>query len=305
MKFRVLFFLAALTVLFPLPAWAQDGFAREATGGAGGREVTVRTAEEFKALAAAPEPLRIRVEGGLDIGTVSVGSDKTIQGADSGATLRGNLLIGGGARNVIVRNVTFSNPMNKKGKGGGDGVTVRGAKTVWIDHCSFLDCGDGCIDITEGGDLVTVSWCKFSYTKQPKHRFVMLAMGREKKKHKHKPQVTLHHNWFAENCDQRMPAIRKARVHLFNNYFSCEGNTYCTNVRAEGELLSEGNFYDHVRNPSYVEDGGKIRSSKNIYENCTGKIEKRDDKVFDPPYDWKMRPAAKVPEIVRAGAGAR
>jgi pectate lyase len=286
-------------------ASAQDGFGGEATGGAGGREVVAASAEEFKTLAAAPEPLIIRVEGPLSIGVVPVSSNKTLVGAGPSAQIDGNLVIGGGAHNVIVRNLTFSNPMNKKGKGGGDGITVRGGKNVVIDHCTFRDCGDGCVDITEGGDLVTVSWCKFSYTKQPKHRFVMLAMGREKKKHKNKVRITLHHNWFAENCDQRMPAARKARVHMYNNYFSCRGNSYCTNVRDRAELLSESNYYEKVQNPCYAEDGGKIRVSKNIYKDCTGKIDNRNDKVFEPPYKWKVDKASKVPDIVRAGAGAR
>jgi len=286
-------------------ARAQDGFGGQATGGAGGRVVVAGNPEEFKTLAAAPEPLVIKVDGLLSVGMVPVSSDKTLIGSGPAATIQGNLMIGGGVQNVIVRNLTFTNPMSKKGKGGGDGITVRGAKNVVIDHCTFLDCGDGCLDVTEGADFVTVSWCKFSYTKQPKHRFVMLATGREKKKHKNKVKITLHHNWFAENCDQRMPAARKARVHMYNNYFSCSGNSYCTNIRADAELLSESNYYEKVQNPCYSEDGGKIRTSKNIYQDCTGKIDNRNDEVFDPPYEWRVDRAAKVPEIVRAGAGAR
>jgi pectate lyase len=234
-----------------------------------------------------------------------VASHKTIIGKNAGAVLTGTVLLGGGTQNVVIRNLTFTNPSNKKGKGGGDGITIRGGKNVWIDRCTFHDCGDGCVDITEGADLVTVSWCVFSYTKQPGHRFTMLAMGREKKKHKAKVRVTLHHNWWAEKCDQRMPAARKAHVHMYNNYFTCSGNAYCSNARKEAEILSEANYYESVQNPLYAEDGGKIKVVKNIYANCTGKIARGDDKVFTPPYAWKVNKAGKVPEIVRAGAGAR
>jgi pectate lyase len=298
---------AFLLLLFvqAIPVLAQDGFGGEASGGAGGREVVARTPEEFRAYAAAEEPLIIRVEGPLSIGMTPVGSHKTLEGTGPAAVIRGNLMLGGGTRNVIIRNLTFTNPMNKKGKGGGDGITVRGAKHVFITKCTFSDCADGAIDVTEGADFVTISWCKFSYTKQPKHRFVMLTMGRSKKKHKNKVRVTLHHNWFAENCDQRMPAARKARVHLYNNYFNCSGNSYCSNARQDAELLCESNYYERVQNPCYAEDGGKIRTSNNIYRDCTGKMDNRNDKVFEPPYKWKVDKAAKVPEIVRAGAGAR
>jgi pectate lyase len=286
-------------------AWAQDGFGGKATGGAGGRQVVARTAEEFRAFVAAPDSLVVQMDAPLSVGLAMVASNKTIVGANSGATLTGTIMLGGGTQNVIIRNLTFTNPLNKKGKGGGDGITIRGGKNVWIDHCTFHDCGDGCVDITEGADLVTVSWCKFSYTRQPDHRFTMLAMGRDKKKHKNKAKVTLHHNWWAENCDQRMPAARKAQVHMYNNYFTCSGNAYCSNARENAELLSEGNYYEKVQNPCYSEDGGKIKTVKNIYKDCTGKIAKGDDKVFTPPYAWKVAKVGKVPEIVRAGAGAR
>jgi pectate lyase len=300
-----LFFCLCTLLFLPGFSGAQDGFGGQATGGAGGREVLARTPEEFKSLAAAPEPLIIRVDGPLSVGLAPVSSNKTLVGSSSAAAIRGNLMIGGGVQNVIVRNLTFTNPMNKKGKGGGDGITVRGGKNVFIDHCTFLDCGDGCVDVTEGADFVTISWCKFSYTKQPKHRFVMLTAGREKKKHKNKVKITLHHNWFAENCDQRMPAARKARVHMYNNYFTCSGNSYCSNARKDAEILSESNYYEKVQNPCYAEDGGKIRVSKNIYKDCTGKIDNRNDKVFEPSYEWKVDKAARVPDIVPAGAGAR
>ncbi len=298
-------FLFVVAILLGGAAWAQDGFGGKATGGAGGRQVVARSAGEFRAFVAAPEPLVVRVDGALFVGLAMVNSNKTIVGANPQAVLTGNLMVGGGVQNVIIRNLTFTNPMSKKGKGGGDGITIRGGKNVWIDHCTFHDCGDGCVDITEGADLVTVSWCKFSYTNQPGHRFTMLAMGRDKKKHKNKAKVTLHHNWWAENCDQRMPAARKAQVHMYNNYFTCGGNSYCSNAREDAELLSEGNSYEKVQNPCYSEDGGKIKTSKNIYKDCTGKIAKGDDKVFTPPYKWKVDNAGKVPEIVRAGAGAR
>lgn len=306
MSSRAFFLFGFLGLLwFSSIALGQDGFGGQATGGAGGREVRAASAEEFKSYAAAPEPLVIRITGPLSVGVVPVSSNKTFVGVGNGASIQGNLMIGGGTQNVIVRNLTFTNPMNKKGKGGGDGITVRGGKTVVIDHCTFFDCGDGCLDVTEGSDLITISSCKFSYTKQPKHRFVMLAMGREGKKHKNKPRITLHHNWFGENCDQRMPAARKSRVHMYNNYFSCSGNSYCTNIRKDAELLSESNYYEKVQNPCYSEDGGKIRTSRNIYKDCTGKIDNREDKVFEPTYEWSVDKASNVPEIVRAGAGAR
>lgn len=284
---------------------AQEGYAEGVTGGKGGRVVTVRTAEEFRKNIAAVEPMVIQVEGMLRVGSAAVASNKTIRGTGKKPTIVGTLVVGRGVENVILQNLFITNPMNKKGKGGGDGVTLRGGRRVWIDHCTFYDCGDGCIDVTDGCNYITVSWCKFYYTKQPKHRYTMLAMGRKGKRHKNKLKITLHHNWWAENCDQRMPAARKARVHMYNNYFSCKGNTYCTNARRDSEILSEKNYYDGVQNPFYGENGSKLRNNGNIYKNCTGRRDKGDAKVFKPKYKYRLNSVRKVPELVKSGAGAR
>ena len=300
-------FLAGFALLAPVRG--QEGFAGKATGGDGGATVTVRTAEEFSERVKAPEILVVVVEGNLAIGTVSVASNKTILGASRAATLTGNLLLGPAASNVIVKNLNFTNPMGKNGKGGGDGVTIRGAKLVWVTQCTFFDCGDGCVDVTEGADWVTVSWCKFYFSRQPEHRFTMIAAGRDKdrkkKEVKNKLHITLHHNWWADRCESRMPSATKARLHMYNNYFTCEGNSYCSNARDKTELLSEHNYYEGVRNPLYTEDGAMLKTAGNIFEKCTGMMEKKNEDVFDPPYKYSPDKAGKVPGIVRAGAGVR
>lgn len=300
---RCLFFLLYIAAV-PF-ARAQDGFAHDVTGGQGGKSVVARNPDEFRAFATSPDSLIISVEGMLPIGTVNVASNKTIVGLGPNSGFKGTLSIAGGASNVILQNLNFTNPMNKKGKGGGDGVSVYGGRRVWINQCTFYDCGDGCVDVSKGADWVTISWCKFSYTKQRDHRFTMLAIGPEKKKVKNKLHITLHHNWWAEKCDQRMPAARKARVHLYNNYFSCSGNSYCTNARADTELLSQNNYYLGVSDPSVVEKGAKIRASGNIYKDCTGRKDENQNDIFKPPYEYKLDDTKRVPDLVRAGAGAR
>jgi pectate lyase len=34
----------------------------------------------------------------------------------------------------------------------------------WFDHCDISDGSDGNLDITNGSDLVTVSWTQFHYS---------------------------------------------------------------------------------------------------------------------------------------------
>jgi len=288
--------------------YGQDGFAAESLGGKGGKTVSVNTAADLTQMLKSEGPLIIKVSGTLAIGSVAVASQKTVIGTGKNPTIVGNLYLRSGVEHVILKNLTFTNPMNSKGKGGGDGVTIRGGKKVWIDHCTFVDCGDGCIDITEGANDVTVSWCKFYYINQPKHRYTMLAVGRAVKKKKKRDikevRVTLHHNWWGQGCDSRMPAARKAKVHMYNNYFNCPGNFYCTNARADALILSESNYYQDVQNPIYAESGGRLKTKDNRFDNCTGKAEQRDDEVFDPPYDYVVDNVSKVPEMVRRKAGA-
>jgi len=94
-------------------------------------------------------------------------------------------------------------------------------------------------------------------------------------------------------------------VHMYNNYFTCRDNSYCSNARPDAELLSENNYYDGVRNPCYGEKGSRVRVSGNIYKDCTGKAEEGKADLFKPPYSYTPDPAGKVPKLVQSGAGAR
>ena len=61
--------------------------------------------------------------------------------------------------------------------------------------------------------------------------------------------VTFHHDWWAENVNQRMPRTRNGKIHVFNNLFTSAGNRYCTNAGISRSLLVENNVYIGVNNP--------------------------------------------------------
>jgi len=269
------------------------------TGGSGGTVVTVTNSADFITHATTSSARVIQVQGVLTIGTVSVNRNKTIVGLGTNATLLGRLAISG-VTNIIVRNLRISNP-------GEDGITVRDPNThhIWVDHCTFYDCGDGSCDISQGADYVTVSWCKFMYPMQEEHRFTMIADG-PKDLGPLTARITLHHNWWASRSDQRMAATSDALVHYYNNYFNCSNNSYCSNARNEAELNIENNYYSGVKDPVGVSSGtnGKIKTSGNLYPGCTGTIHPGTDSVFTPPYAYALDATADVPGIVAAGAGA-
>lgn len=309
--------LLASTIL-TLPA--QEGFGEKTTGGKGGKTVTVRDFQSLQHYAENFETVTIYVEGTIKFDVIYVRSNKSIIGKGPNPTLKGNLNLQDVANNVIIQNLTITNPSKSDHQEGDDGITIFGAKRVWIDHCTFYDCGDGCLDMTQDASEVTVSWCKFYYTEQHDHRLTMLLKGlaqppekKEKDKEKREKQekklsklkVTLHNNWWATNCFSRMPAAQFVKVHMYNNYFSAKGNDFATEARQGAEIFSENNYYENMRNPIMSQKGGKIRAKGNIYKNCSGTIDKGDDDVFDVPYEYSRASAKKVPDLVKQGAGAR
>jgi len=304
------------------PSRAQDGFAADVTGGTGGAKVTVRDFKALQHYAENFDKVTIYVEGTIKFGVVYVRSNKSIIGKGPNATLVGNLNIQSGTSNVIIQNLNITNPHQEGDaqKDDNDGVTIFGARGIWIDHCAFYDCGDGCLDITQDSGEITVSWTKFYYTNQKEHRLSMLLKGigqqpekKEKDKEKREKQekklnrlkITLHHNWWADKVTARMPAAQYVKVHMYNNYFTAQGNDYGTESRKGAEILSENNFYDGIRNPITSQKGGKVRTKGNVYKDCTEKTADGRDDVFKPSYEYSLDSVKKVPDLVKNGAGPR
>ena len=282
-----------------------EGYGAAATGGAAGQVVTVTTAAQFRSYVTSTAPYVIQVSGTIDLrtptdtkGRVDSASNKTIRGVGNAPTVIGNLNVTDGNSNVIVQNVYWTNPGD-----GDDGLTIWDGHNVVVDHVSFYDCGDGMCDVNNGSNDVTVSWCKFYYPSRTDHRFTMIADGTSTAK----LRITLHHNWWADRCDQRMPASSNGQVHAYNNYFSCTGNFYCSNARNGTEMLIENSVYENVNGPVTVSSGttGKIRTSGNQYINTTGTIHPGTDTVFTPGYAYTLTPTANVKALVMANAGVQ
>lgn len=292
---KVLLFVVMFVLFEAADGYAVDGFCGNVTGGAGGATVTVNNLTNFKYYAVSTNPYIIRVSGTIDMagGKVQPKPNKTIEGVDAYATIIGNLDLSGSqsCNNIIIRNLNITNPA-------GDGITVWGATNVFITHCTIYDCGDGAVDMNNGTDYVTVSWCRFNYPSMNDHRFVHIADW---------AHITFHHNWYDYGCDQRMPASTGGTIHMYNNYFSCTGNYYCSNARNDAQILSENNFYTQVNSPIGISTGttGLIKTAGNIYDACTGTIHPGTDSVFTPTYTYAPDAVEDVPAIVITAAGNR
>jgi pectate lyase len=289
-------------------ARAADGFANvgmTVTGGAGGPTVTVTDLASLTAAIGDDAPRIVQVSGTINLGssTVRFGSNKTIVGLGASSGFIGNLKCSG-KTNVILQNLNFTNPNSV---GDGDGLTIQLSTHIWVDHCSFVDCGDGSLDLTHAADFVTVSWCKFSYTFNSGHNFVNLVghSDNNASEDRGKLRVTFHHNWWSTGCVERMPRVRFGQVHSYNNYFNAPGNNYCIRASIESQVLSEHNYFENVSTPhEYYSPNGRIRTGNNVYVNCTD-VAEFSDTVFTPPYSYSPEPAANVKASVMAGAGTR
>lgn len=306
---------ASLSVTPNFAAPKPDGYAATVTGGGSGTSVVVLTAAAFQTQATSATAATITVVGQLNIGTVNVASNKTIQGADGNATLVGNLNLATGVSNVIVRGLNISNPgttiVNGAYTDGGDGITIAGARNVFITHCTFFDCADHALKITTAADNVTVSWSEFYYTTaQTVHRYSMLIGNPATET---MPiHVSLHHNLWSTRVDQRMPYSTFGYVHFYSNVFATPGNAAGSEVSDQGQFLSERNVYTGVNNPlrllnvsvSSAIPNPRILALDNVYNSTAGATPYAgSDAVFTPTYSYEALPTSDVTTVVTANAG--
>lgn len=320
---------ATLTISTLPPTGTPDGYATlngGTTGGAAGPTVTVDNFTDFEFYVDNNSPYTVLVSGTINLGgsNVRVRDNKTIIGLGTNATLIGDLKVFRN-NNVIIRNITFTNP---GGAGDSDGLTLQECLNVWVDHCTFVDCDDGSLDISHGADWVTVSWCKFYYTNPANdHRFSNLVghsdSSTAEAEDTGKLHVTYHHNWWGQLVHERMPRVRFGRVHVYNNYYNATNNNNCIRAARDSELLVENNYFENVKNvwELYRTVGldGKVFAANNIEVNTTWSAGTDSNSIQipgtdvlgndanglnPPPYAYTMDAASLVPNLVTNGVGA-
>lgn len=303
------------------------GWATTGTGTTGGGNAAPQIITSLSALNSAlsdNQPRVILLSGTVDTGSSSltIKSNKTLRGIDANARIIGGISVNG--NNVIVQNLTIEG--KGQGKSPSDTINSTGASNVWFDHLNVLNGGDGALDLTRGSDRITVSWNKFWYTDAShSHRLALLfgngseqcAVDGGKQNH------TVHHNWFAELVDQRMPRLLFGKGHVFNNYYNSPGNGYAIGSGSWASVLVENNYFKNINSPHKFQDGhpSYIAASGNIYDNTSGNRDTglggRDGPSNDcerglgtpgpwrPTYAYQLDAATTVPELVQRCAGPR
>ncbi|MFJ4280018.1 polysaccharide lyase family 1 protein [Streptomyces massasporeus] len=212
-----------------------------------------------------------------------VGSNTTLVGLGDSAVLKGASLRIKDADNVIVRNLDLRDaydcfPVWQPNTGGlgdwktaYDNIWLTGATHVWVDHVTLSDKGhpdakeptyfarnylrhDGLLDITNGSDLVTVSWSRFA----GHDKAMLIGNGDTASGDRGKLRVTLHHNAF-ESVVQRAPRVRFGQVHVYNNRYDITGDEYrySLGVSTESRIHAENNAF-HA--PGHVEVADLVKS---------------------------------------------
>lgn len=293
----------------PAPVFESSpvGFGAGTTGGAGGKTVTVNSLSSLAAAAAGDTPAIVRVAGSFTgPAKIKIGSNKTIIGAGSGATLTDVELSVDGTKNVIIRNLTIA----KVHDNDGDAIhLVNGANHVWIDHTDLSsdlshgkDYYDGLLDITHAADYITVSWNKFH-----DHYKVSLvghsdSNGSEDTGHL---RVTYSHNWF-ENVNSRLPSLRFGTGHAYNNYYD-DVAVSAIHSRMGAQFLVQNNVFRNTKVCVTTTGDSKVdgyaNQSGNDFGGCTNDIT-RTGTFTSPPYSFTLDPTSSVQSEVTSGAGA-
>lgn len=223
--------------------------------------------EQEEARRAAAEKQRALIQ-------VDVPSNTTIIGAEEGAGLTGASLSLRGVDNVIVRNLVLADTYDcfpawdpadgALGNWNSEYDSVRvvdGASRIWIDHNAFTDAPmtddqlpehfgriyqrhDGALDITNGSDLVTVSWNAF------RDHDKLTLVGSTDNPDRGDPgklRVTFHHNLY-DSVGQRAPRVRFGQVDVYNNHYVIReaqtvGYGYSLGVGVDSHLWAEANAF--------------------------------------------------------------
>lgn len=318
----VVLILALLALVIPLSFSVQQahaapslapvdqlvGFGAGTTGGAGGSTVTVNSLSALESSVSGSTPRIVRVSGTISgAADVKVGSNKTIIGVGSTASLVGISLDLDSISNVIIRNLSIS--FVQASNTSGDAIhIINGTNHVWVDHNNLFsdrnhgkDFYDGLLDITHAADFITVSWNRFH-----DHFKVSLvghsdSNGAQDTGHLH---VTYHHNWFF-SVGSRLPSLRFGTGHVYNNYFQNVTDD-AVHSRENAQMLVQNNVFVNcgfaITTTGDSPVDGFVNQSGNSFTNSPTDIT-RTGTFTSPPYSFTLDDTSTVVNQVTTFSG--
>lgn len=288
-----------------------------------------------------------------EVSVVRLPSNTTLVGAAPGAGFQHGMVLLDKVSNIVVRDLRFSDAYDHfpewqpRDNGHGewnseyDGLSLRSAERVWVDHCHFDDGlrpdklelvrlgervqhHDGLLDITNQSDRVTVSWCRF----QAHDKTMLIGSSDSKAADDGRLRVTLHHNHF-HACKERTPRVRYGRVHVVANLFSAdraEDFGYSLGIGMHSRLYSEHNRWQlpasipaerlirRLKGEAFFDQGSRLNGqpvdivaawqAAHPGETLAADVGWRPDEAYDAAALRPSHPDA-LAEQIRAGAGPR
>lgn len=322
--------------------WASVGMT---DGSRGENPVVVSTCAELRRALANGDSVRqtIYLKGRIEVPTllsVKGVKNKSIIGLSGSALVNDRYTLNrdstgilrlDGCHNVVLQNITFIGP-GAFDRDANDNLCVSRSTCIWVDHCDFQDGMDGNFDCNGGSDLITVSWCRFRYLRQPwpkladdqnddhnsDHRFSNLwgASDREGPRSEGRLRTTFDHCWWDDGCRARMPFARFGQIHLLNCLYTSSVASVYVQARYRSNVLVEGCAFINVpskanifqtpisNNPQYQDYNIRFRGCLGApdLEQCHGSAD-----YFTPPYAYQAESAESVEGNVKnkkRGAGA-
>lgn len=286
------------------PNWADNrkrladcsmGFGHNTTGGKDGDFYVVRDSSDNDLVNPKPgtlrhaviqkEPLWIIFERSM---TIRLSQELIIQ-SDKTIDARGvNVHIANGAgfmlqnvRNVIIHNLHFHNiyagnggmirdsvdHVGQRTRSDGDAISIFGASTIWIDHCSMSRAQDGLIDAVSGSTDITVSNCHFT-----DHDHVLLFGASDTDSRDQNMRVTVAYNHFGKRLIQRMPRCRWGFFHLVNNDYT-HWIMYAIGGSKGATIISQGNRFIAPPDPKAKEITHRNNSPESEWKDWTWRSE--------------------------------
>lgn len=247
-------------------------------------------------------------------------SDTTLIGLDSNSGIKGVAISISNVENIAIRNLTLQDaydpfPSHEANDGWNslhDLIGIQGSsKNIWIDHCTLEDTMklstaangekwqtyDGLCDMKASCKNITISNCIFR-----NHDKTMLIGSSDSDGSNKTRHITICGNYF-QNCGQRLPMVRNAKAHIFNNYYAnvsggFYSTSYCIGNRAGALIVAENNYFN--AGSSVSESAGSLCASGNRGLSNSGSY----GKTFNPKeyYEYILdKPSDKPKE--NAGAG--
>ncbi|CAI9097939.1 OLC1v1034465C1 [Oldenlandia corymbosa var. corymbosa] len=143
----------------------------------------------------------------------------------------------------------------------GDGISIFGARDIWIDHCSLSHCKDGLIDAVMGSTAITISNNHFSH-----HNEVMLLGHSDDYLPDSGMQVTIAFNHFGVKLIQRMPRCRRGYIHVVNNDFT-RWEMYAIGGSGNPTINSQGNRYTAPVDRNAKEVTKRVETAEETWKN--------------------------------------